>query len=34
VDEASVIRQWVDAFKQKREQLAAGTLQWKENLRT
>ncbi|MBZ5655397.1 MAG: hypothetical protein LAO56_08955 [Acidobacteriia bacterium] len=30
VDEASVIRQWVEAFKQKREQLAAGRCQWKE----
>jgi len=30
VDEASVIRQWVDAFKQKREQLAAGRCEWKE----
>lgn len=30
VDEASVIRQWVDAFKQKREQLASGRCQWKE----
>jgi hypothetical protein len=30
VDEASVIRQWVDAFKQKREQLASGRCEWKE----
>ena len=30
VDEASVIRQWVDAFKQKREQLATGRCEWKE----
>ena len=30
VDEASVIKQWVQAFKQKREELAAGRCQWKE----
>ncbi len=30
VDEASVIRQWVEAFKQKREQLASGRCEWKE----
>ena len=30
MDEASVIRQWVEAFKQKREQLAGGRCQWKE----
>jgi hypothetical protein len=30
VDEASVIRQWVDAFKQKREQLASARCEWKE----
>jgi hypothetical protein len=29
-DEASVVRQWVDAFKQKREQLASGRCEWKE----
>ncbi len=27
--EASIIQQWVDAFKQKREELAAGRCQWK-----
>lgn len=30
VDEASVIRKWVDAFKQKREELAKGRCEWKE----
>jgi hypothetical protein len=30
IDEASVIRQWVDAFKQKREQLASARCEWKE----
>ena len=30
VTEASVVQQWVDAFKQKREQLASGRCQWKE----
>jgi hypothetical protein len=30
VDEASVIRNWVDAFKQKREELAKGRCEWKE----
>ena len=30
VTEASVVQQWVVAFKQKREQLAAGRCQWKE----
>lgn len=30
VDEASVVRQWVEAFKQKREELAKGRCQWKE----
>ncbi len=30
VDEASVDQQWVQAFKNKREQLAAGRCQWKE----
>jgi hypothetical protein len=30
VDEASVEQQWVQAFKNKREQLAAGRCQWKE----
>ncbi len=30
VTEASVVQQWVDAFKQKREQLAGGRCQWKE----
>jgi len=30
VSEASVIQQWTDAFKQKREQLAAARCQWKE----
>jgi|GEM_PF-1224754 len=30
VVEASVVQQWVIAFKQKREQLAAGRCQWKE----
>jgi len=29
MDEASIIRQWVDAFKQKREDLAKGRCQWK-----
>jgi hypothetical protein len=28
VDEASVIRQWVTAFKEKREELAKGRCQW------
>ena len=28
-DEATIIRQWVDAFKQKREELAKGRCQWK-----
>ena len=30
VDEASVIKQWVEAFKQKREDLAKGRCEWKE----
>jgi hypothetical protein len=30
VDEPSVIRQWVEAFKQKREELAKGRCEWKE----
>jgi hypothetical protein len=30
VDEASIIRQWTEAFKQKREDLAKGRCQWKE----
>jgi hypothetical protein len=30
VDEDSVIRQWVAAFKAKREDLAKGRCQWKE----
>jgi hypothetical protein len=30
VDEASVMRQWVAAFKQKREDLASGRCEWKE----
>jgi hypothetical protein len=30
VDEASVIKQWVAAFKQKREELAKGRCEWKE----
>lgn len=30
VDEASVVKQWVDAFKQKREDLAKGRCEWKE----
>jgi hypothetical protein len=30
VEEASIVRQWVEAFKQKREQLASGRCQWKE----
>jgi hypothetical protein len=30
VDEASVIRQWVEAFKKKREELAQGRCEWKE----
>jgi hypothetical protein len=30
VDEASVVQKWVEAFKQKREQLANGRCQWKE----
>jgi hypothetical protein len=30
VDEASVMRQWVQAFKQKREELAKGRCEWKE----
>jgi hypothetical protein len=29
-DEASIVRQWVDAFKQKREELAKGRCEWKE----
>ncbi|HZQ69891.1 MAG TPA: hypothetical protein VFA68_15310 [Terriglobales bacterium] len=29
MDEASITRQWVDAFKQKREDLAKGRCQWK-----
>ena len=30
VDEASVVKQWVEAFKQKREDLAKGRCEWKE----
>ena len=30
VDEASVVKQWVDAFKQKREELAKARCEWKE----
>jgi hypothetical protein len=30
VDEASVVKQWVDAFKQKREELSKGRCEWKE----
>jgi hypothetical protein len=30
VDESSVVRQWVEAFKQKREDLAKGRCEWKE----
>ncbi len=30
VDEASVVKQWVQAFKQKREDLAKGRCEWKE----
>jgi len=30
VDEASVVRQWVEAFKAKREELAKGRCEWKE----
>jgi len=30
VDEASVVRQWVEAFKKKREELASGRCEWKE----
>jgi hypothetical protein len=30
VDEASVVQQWVQAFKQKREELAKGRCEWKE----
>ena len=30
VDEASIIRQWTEAFKQKREDLAKGRCQWKD----
>lgn len=30
VDEASVVRKWVDAFKRKREDLAAARCEWKE----
>jgi len=30
VDEASVMRQWVAAFKEKREELASGRCEWKE----
>jgi len=30
VDEASVIKQWVEAFKRKREELAQGRCEWKE----
>jgi hypothetical protein len=30
VDEASVVRQWVEAFKQKREELAKARCEWKE----
>jgi hypothetical protein len=30
VDEASVVKQWVEAFKQKREELAKGRCEWKE----
>ena len=30
VDEASVIKRWVEAFKQKREDLAKGRCEWKE----
>jgi hypothetical protein len=30
VDEPSVIRQWVEAFKKKREELAQGRCEWKE----
>jgi hypothetical protein len=30
VDEASVMKQWVAAFKEKREELASGRCEWKE----
>jgi hypothetical protein len=30
VDEASVVHQWVDAFKKKREDLAKARCEWKE----
>jgi len=30
VDEGSIIRQWTEAFKQKREDLAKGRCQWKD----
>jgi hypothetical protein len=30
VDEASIMRQWVAAFKQKREELASGRCEWKD----
>jgi hypothetical protein len=30
VDEATVVREWVEAFKQKREDLAKGRCEWKE----
>jgi hypothetical protein len=29
LNEDSIVRQWVDAFKKKREELAAGRCQWK-----
>jgi hypothetical protein len=29
-DEASIVKQWVDVFKQKREDLASGRCRWKE----
>jgi len=29
VDEASVVKKWVDAFKAKREELASGRCRWK-----
>ncbi len=30
VDDASVVRQWVEAFKKKREEVASGRCEWKE----
>jgi len=29
MDEASILKQWVEAFKQKREELASGRCRWK-----